>query len=413
MTSNQAKFRSQIRSIQRLVWFQRGFRWVLRAFWGSALVFLVTWTLNYFFEWLPNFWVRLGLSLVVFFIFSLVSFFTRPDPGELTWRMDRRLELKEQISTAWQLAKKDGPVNPVEDGLLADANQKIPEIHLRIFQHGWGAGRDMLILILVVVALMVMLVLTFPLPEPPVIPLPGAGDGILPALGGEPSADDVFPGEVPGMPETGEGEADSDLPGDLEDIFAEMAQNLTGDEETQDLADALDQGDLDQAADALEELASQLDQLPDSVQKNLAESFTETAPKIEEAGYQGLAGEFEQSGESLDGDLDSQVEDLEDLADALRGLGDETTQAPEPTPDPVTPEPADRLEGEGQTFELDPDQASDSDLLIPAEFADEGRVEGQVPGGSVYEDEEVIDTILVPYSYPWYWQDIVSDYFTP
>jgi hypothetical protein len=409
----QKKFVQQFRSVQRLVWIQRGFRWLLRSFWSSALVFLLTWVFHHFFGWFPGLWLRLGLSFAAGMVPLVVVFLSRPDAHDLAWRMDRRLGLQERLSTAWEVAVQERPVNPLEESLVQDASQSLPEIHLQVLRHGWGAARDFLILGLVLVALVVMLVLTFPLPELPTIPFPGSGDGVVPGLGGEPSAEEIFPGNVPGMPESGEGSGETDVPEGLAEIFEEMAQDLAGDPATQSLAEALDAGDLESAADALEALADQLEQLPEDTRQNLADSFAETVPDLQASGYPDLAEAFQDSADSLAGESATRSQDMKTLADALRGLGDDAPPEAEPTPDPATPEPVERLGGEGQSFELPPGQAPDSDLLVPAESPGDEQAEGQPPTGGTYENEEVIDTILVPYTYPWYWQDLISDYFTP
>ncbi len=413
MTPIQQKFIQQFKGIQRLVWLQRGFRWILRSFWGSALVFLVTWILNHFLGWFPGLWLRVGLSFLAGLIPLVIAFLSRPDADDLAWRMDRRLALQERISTAWEVSEREGQINPLEESLIREASYSLPEIHLQILRHGWGAARDIMISILVVIALVVMLVLTFPLPELPSIPLPGAGDGIVPGLGGEPSAEDVFPGDIPGMPELGEGEGETAIPDALAEIFEAMAQDLAGVPDTQPLSEALGAGDPEAAADALEELASQLDQLPEESRQALADSFAEAVSDLQDAGYPDLAAEFQDSAESMAAGLDTQTQDMNDLAAALRGLGESSPSEAEPTPDPATPEPVERLGGEGQSFELEPEQAPDSDLLIPAESPGDTQAEGQPPTGTGYEDQDVVDTILVPYTYPWYWQDLISDYFTP
>ncbi len=411
MMSLRARFLRQMRAIQRLVWFQRGFRWALRSAWLTGLSFLVTWLLAHFFGWLPGLWLRVGLSFFVGLIPLCIGLLSRPEAGALAWRMDRRLGLQERISTAWEVARAKETANPLEKTLLDEASQSLPEIHLQVLRHGWGAGRDLLVLILVVVALSVMLVLTFPLPQLPQIPLPGSGNGVLPALGGEPSAEDVFPGDVPGMPEGGE--PDPEVPGELTEIFSDIAGDLAGESAFQAISEALDAPDLEGSAEALEDLAENLDQLPEEARQTLAESFSEAVSQIEGAGYPDLAESFGNAADSLAGGLDSQAGDLENLAEALRGLGSEETPEPEPTPDQATPEPVERLGEDGQAFELEAESATESDLLVPADAPGEEQAEGEPPGGPSYADEDVIDTILVPYTYPWYWQDLISDYFTP
>ena len=413
MTSLNWKFSHRLKAIQRLGWFQRGFRWVLRGFWLGALIFLTTWLLNYFFDWLPVIWLRLGFSAAAMLVLFLVALFSRPRLGDLVWRMDRRLDLKESLSTAKQVAQQNSSLNPVEEALIDDANQRLPEVHLQILRFGWGIGRDFLVLVIVVLALVVMFVLTFPLPKPPTIPLPGAGDGLVPALGGEPSAEDIFPGGAPGMPDPSKSQSEDEVPGDLAEILEEVAEELQKDPQTASLADAFASPDLDEAADALDEIAADIRQLPEDVQRDLGETFSDAAADIQDLGYQTLGDAFADAGQSLSEDLDSKKGDLENLADALRDFDGEP--APEPTqpPDPATPEPIERLSGEGQYLELDMEEASDSSLLIPSETTGDGEATGEMTPGEVYDDEDVVDTILVPASYPWYWQDLISNYFTP
>ena len=79
------------------------------------------------------------------------------------------------------------------------------------------------------------------------------------------------------------------------------------------------------------------------------------------------------------------------------------------------PEPVSRIQGEAEALEFEGGE-DPSGLLVPGNGDGEATADSGSPaaqGAPAGQDSGVVDTILTPYSYPWKWRDVVSDYFTP
>jgi hypothetical protein len=443
------RFRTRLAQIQALLLTQRSLRLLLRSAWLFAAGYLIGWSAQRLFGSPdPIGWYAIGALLAAP---AWISIFRPLRRGPLVWKMDRRLQLKEQITTAWQL-RSTPPGDSLARLLIADATQILPQQSRRILKRGWFLSRDLVSTLIVVVLLLTVFwatAFTNTLAA-------AAGDGQLqlPPLVEDPNADDVFPSGIPGL--TGQpgdaGPDDSssspDGPGDLgalDDILSELGEGLGEEEETAAAGEALEQGDLESAAQEFENLADQADQLPQDAQDNLQESLEQAAEQAEQQGFDQLAQDLSDAAEALENPpdsveaadaLDQVAEDLRDLEQQIAAMGqepaDEEGQAPQDEPqvgsgsgtsgagtgeggDPVPPEPVTRIQGEGDDFELDGGD-NPSGLLVPGDPGAESTADSGSPasqGSPVAQDSGVVDTILTPYSYPWKWRDVVSDYFTP
>ncbi len=406
------EFQDQFKAIINLVGFQRFLRYSLRALWLFGLAFLLTWLMNHFFGWLPSLLLRLGISTLAGAAPFIMALTARPKADQLAWSMDKRLALKEQISTALEVSRQKAP-GEIAHSLLTDVNQILSRIHLRIFQRGWGFGRDLVMLLVVIIMLATMFILTLPLPS---LPFPGSGGGIFPGLSSQPGKDDVFPGKVPGLAENKPESADENgTQPDAQAIFNSLADALKDDPLTQPLADAFKNMQMDQAADELDKLADALPNLPDATRQNLADAFQNAAGQLDNPDMQSLADLFEQSGDALENlppASEQSQNTMHQLAEGLRNYGSGTPPAQTATPTPQ-PESNERLSGESQVFQLE-SSAANSDLLTPSENDPQnGQSIDSTQGGQSYAGEGVIDTLLLPEIYPWDMQWIIYDYFLP
>jgi hypothetical protein len=273
----------------------------------------------------------------------------------------------------------------------------------------------------------------------------------VPALSQEPRQEEVFPSGPLGLNEqqqdsqsplggdqTGSGEGQGSQQGALTpeqaaammEALREMGEQLSGDASTFELGEALQELDLDQAASALENLADQVDDLSDQTQEMLADAMQEGSDQTgesqlsedlenaaealrEQAGEQSGEGESSES----DGQSGSAEDQLDQVAQDLREMGaDGSTPGMGAGNSGGTmqgqAEPAGRLQGEGDTFELEVENSSASGILTaspprqPGSSTASGSLDAVLPGG-----EEGSRSPIIPNYYLWKWRDVVREYF--
>ena len=111
--TNSERLIKQLVELYSLVHIQQSLRLALRSFWLGMTGILVGWGVNALWGWLPNplTWILIGLAFALVPILMIwgalypVLFALNPNPGWV-WRMDRTLGLREQFSTAWEVAQQ-------------------------------------------------------------------------------------------------------------------------------------------------------------------------------------------------------------------------------------------------------------------------------------------------------------------
>lgn len=449
-----------------LVWLQRAVRLLIRAAWTGAAGYLVGWGLHSLWGWLPDprIWLVGGSALGAF---SLVGVFLPwPRLSRLAWALDRRLGLREQASTAWQVAQAEA-TGQVAGLLVEDAVTFLPRVRARIARRGWFLARDLEAS--VIVALLLGAVFWGSVPS--LSRVRETRGALLPPLGEDPSASEVFPSGIPGLesattPDSqagGQGEGEpGEQPGGGEvdpshlravaSALSKMGESLSQQAVTYELGQALQQEDLEGAAQALENLADQLDSLSDATQEQLAEAMQSGSNRLEEIDEQPLSEDLQAAADALRGeDSAAAGEQMDELASSLRtlaqqagGLGDDSLSGKGNEADQEQAEgsgsgagagagaglgtgeretgeaePLPRLQGEGEILELSDselDSGEDqSGLLRPGTPSDEGGMFTARGTHDVVEagDASLISSVLTPYHYSWRWRDVVSAYFSP
>ncbi|GAB4581306.1 MAG: hypothetical protein Fur0022_40530 [Anaerolineales bacterium] len=430
--------------LRTLLLAQRTVRLLVRAAWTGLAGYLIGWGINDLYGTLPNAqtWTTLGGFLA---LPSIVTIFYTLPMSRLVWNLDRRFALREQLSTAWQTSQHPAQTR-LSTLLLADAAALLPAQRARILRRGWFLSRDLLSL-LVVLGLF-FTVSTFTEANTPYPPISQHPPLALPPLAEAPTYQDIFPSGIPGLTQPPNTPAPSeplspDEATDLDDILSELGENLSENPETAPAGEALQQGDLAEAAAELERLADELDNLPAEARENAEDALRNAAQQAEQAGAEDLANALQEAADGMEAPESNNLqaaEALDHLADEFRQLEDQFAalgQAgdQEPTQDSQTPpqegaggssagtgsenegqpEPLERLEGEGQTVEIEGDETP-SGLLTPGEASGPPTTDGSGPiiasgGGSGKTDP--IQSILVPYNFSWRWRDVVSKYFSP
>lgn len=437
-------FIRQASALQGLVWLQRSLRLVLRAAWLGIAGYLLAWGFHSLTGVLadPQVWRLVGL---LFAITPLMrALFSRPRLARLAWSADRKLGLKEQVSTALAVVK-ERQEGALASGLCADAAGLLRPVRKRVWFRGWFFGRELLAL-MIVGALLVVFELTTRL-EFPAYHIEPAVVAAIPALPEEPLLADIVPGRVPGMPAdtaaqpeaagdkgSSAGASTSDLQA-LSDALRKIGTPLAGQSATQALSDALQSMDLNQAAEELQKLADQSGSLSQAVKDSLAQAMQVAAPTLDQAGLQELAADLSAAADALkDVGASNQAEvpdSLSQVAEDLQNLAGQMVQAADDTGQPSeTPglgsaagQPGGvpqkgssstaRLGGEGSNYELETGASAESGWLVPGApgSTGTGTTAGSLDATSTGGD--TVTSLLMPYYYPWMYQNVVSNYFQP
>ena len=105
--------------------------------------------------------------------------------------------------------------------------------------------------------------------------------------------------------EQGGGEQSSTGANEILDSLKENGSNLTNSLETQELGAALENGDINKAADELEKLADSFGDLSKKTKQNLATIMEKSGESIAELGMQEMAEQFNQTADAINGAADS------------------------------------------------------------------------------------------------------------
>jgi hypothetical protein len=134
----------QIKSIYRLVQFQRSLRLLLRSAWiillvysGCMLIIIATGQ-----HQVEKYLLGLGLLLIIFI--PMLYFFSKRKLSDFVWLLDRRLGLKEQVSAAWE-ALDNQASHPVAVLLFEDVSRLLTNAYQSVRNKGWYIQKDLLL----------------------------------------------------------------------------------------------------------------------------------------------------------------------------------------------------------------------------------------------------------------------------
>ncbi len=404
---------------------------VVRAAWFGGGLYLICWGTDGIWGWLPDprNWVWMGVAgVVVVFIGSTIRYrLTR----RFVWRLDRAFELDQQVYTAYERVKAD-PADSAEDPGMAfllesEAVAGLPDIRRELADKGWQVRKE------VESALAVMILLL-------VVYLSGIGDlsriddfynpGLLPILGKDPTASEIFPGGIPGETEgdpvagpggekqdeltTGGEGLQTDRWQSISDTLRDLGESLCCESSTYDLGDALQDLDLDRAADEFSGLAQQSGQLSANSKETLSDRFLETATRFQEIEEGELSASFAESAGSLLGENPAEMaEDLDGLAELMRALGNLTRNEPLVVEPPADRDQAQLLPPRDlEVLEIDPGEGGEQftwEPSLPLESESGLDEEVDLWGLSIID----FTTVWQPYELDRNDIDVVSTYFSP
>jgi hypothetical protein len=273
----------------RPLWIWRLLRLFVRSLWLAALLALVGWLLAFAAgRELP--WQAWAVAATALFAVLLPLQALWPlSHGRLAGRLDRRFQLYDQLTAAYEVAWR-GPANYLESDLVEASAQTLAEIRRRLLFQVAIPWTDLQLAVLVGAAVVAVFTWAAALNPPPSPVIAAASYEPLPPVGLEPLVD------LPGVPaeaqtsragQIGANPDASESAGVLEATDAQaildaLAQALSEPPVTQSAAAALAQGDAEQAAEDLRDLAEDADALSEGTRRTIAESLREAADALED-----------------------------------------------------------------------------------------------------------------------------------
>ncbi len=409
-------------------WARRGVRVLLRATSLALALVCLGLGLHLIFG-LPLAWPWIAsLALGCVAIGALLVLRPRMPAQAVARRIDRHFDLYEQLSTALE-------IDPQSEGVGAylhnQAQQNLAQLRGQIRSRQHFAWTDLGMLLALLLLLLGMLALTGlgpTLPEVVAEPLPAlvaAPEANPPPAAAEPAALPPPPAEQSEV-----AEASNSAPGAASNLAA-LAEALRDQSVTRPAAEALDQGDVEGAANRLRELAEQAGNLSAQARADLAQALREAASQIA-ANDANLAEQVQQSAANIDAGNPNPAQGLEELAEAIEQAGaGQPTQAgtdqnglagsagggagQSSLPGQQREGNRSRLEVEGVPLEL----KSEGPGTTPAQGAGEAETAqggGTGAGGGFSRGSQSDERVAVdddPLHIPADLRDVVQDYFSP
>jgi hypothetical protein len=457
----------RLRSLQWIVWAQRGMRMFLRAAWLGATGVLAVWAIGEIMGKPADAAVLIIAGALAAVGPILLIAFRWPEKNQFTWLLDRRLMMREQISTAWQSIHSEEQ-NGVVVELVEDVLNILHGLEKRLLRSGWFLWRDLSSL--VIAGLLLFLVFgmnaTFEASLPSILPV-----DLIPA-GSDPRADDIFPDGVSALPTlTPEAESNND-PGQekgqssensnqqkplsaaemsqLHSAMKRMGEMLSQSAVTHEPSQALQRNDLTEAAEAIQSLSDNLDSFSNENKSSISEAMHRAADQLRSENLEKLQNEMKEAADRIESlmavpegqqdNLQSLLtkEQMDQVANTIKEIEEQTQgNAPSgsagsesglgtgggagPLLSPSQQEKNDaqeieRIENEGDEIEFSALGSDDQHLLVPAENPTKDMQPGEQVQGNVSEitttpDQGSSTNWITPYSFPMKWRNVVSKYF--
>ncbi len=413
-------------------------RLLCRAFWIAGALVVAGRLASAWFGWplSADIWNLSGAAVFVC-LFSVLAL--RPILlSGLARRMDRALDLRDQISTAYEISRR-GPRNYVEARLLQNADDLLGRAHRRFWRTlpvPWGD----LEMCALVVAMLVALSVAPGLFVSPALSLPGqAAD--LPPLAAEPEA--AMPGLPPELsqgPGPFGGQEGGGTQGGLDPVAAQQALDALTDALgqqtlTESAARALAQGDAAQAAQELRELADASREISPESQVQIGTSLLDAAGQIGEAAPE-LSEQLAQAAHQLrsqdpaaaPGALSDVARMIEELDNAVNGASSGQGQSSQDNSgvsdgagtgsdagrEQAAGDSTDRLQQEGDPLELPQGDTlpEDAGALGPPDHSQLPEGQRSTPYTQSGAEGGSVGQISDPLSFPWRLKSVVQRYFS-
>ncbi len=475
--TNSDRLRRQLRKIYILTNLQRAARLSLRAIWLGAAGIMLGWGVNALWGRLPNplSWLLIGLVFALVPCAGFLTFFTAP--SKWIRSMDQSLGLRGQLSTALETARRKAqrhkaleagetePAGTIEDLLIADALDILPQVRKRALRPGLFHEIDLAAVMILTVLACVLLASLLIRPQPdtksstssPIIPLTAltsTPDQAQATADPKQSEGQQQPAGQSGQSGAGsqgqQGQAGNDPGGSgsasrgdqsqgnpanqdmnaLSDALHQMGSQLSKQAGTYSLGQSLENMDLNGAAKALEDLGKQLNNLSPESQNNLAQSMQNAANALSQTGAgtssQALSNDLGSAASALsganqdaNGALGQVANDLRQLAQGMQASGgmqssrgNGSSAGNGNSSETGNPEPLSRLPNENGDFSIPVDGSAQSGLLSPGQPDSTGTDTAAGSLDSTYQaGGNVSQAPILPNTFSWKWRNVVSQYF--
>jgi len=321
-----------LRTVARILRQRRRLRLAVRATWLA----LAVWCIGLFARLIGislQPFLMLGLAILVLLVGLAYAWLSHPSLARLAHGLDDHYELSQQLSTAVEVTRR-GATYGVETRLLSETQGLLSRMR-RYFASQplvpWREVETLVAVALLAIGLTAATSPLLPIAQAPValpdLPAPAVPTDVAqPLPSDQPVAEKEEPQQL-----TPEAQAASDA----------IADALRDNGATRSAAEALDQGNPEEAASDLRELADQADQLSDQARNDIAEGLRGAADQLRES-QPGLADQLEQQADALERGGQEAAQALEDLARTVEQLDNAGEQAAQ------AQQPADQAGGQGQ-----------------------------------------------------------------
>jgi hypothetical protein len=310
----------------RPLWVWRLVRLLVRSLWVAGLLVLGGWLLaavtGRAFVW--EGWAAAAAALAVVLFLVMALWPVRAE--RVARRLDSRFEMRDQFAAAYEVAQR-GPENYIERDLLNAADGTLGEVRRQLrfrFNVPWPDLELALLVGVGLVAAGYYLAAASGSAAPTVLraapePLPAVGLEPLVSLPGVPA--EFQPG---GIGQVGVDPGEGASAGVLEAANAQalidaLAEALSQTTLTQSAGTSLAQGDADQAAEELRNLARDAEGISDQARADLAQALREAAQKLEGSNPE-QAQALRAAADALEQEASSAAAQNAAAADALEGL---------------------------------------------------------------------------------------------
>jgi hypothetical protein len=416
-------------------------RLMLRSFWISALFAISGWLVSQALGWPLPLLAWAGAAYALFMILLPTMILWPLPPQRVARRLDHAFGLRDRLATAGEVARRR-PANYLENELLRSATALLADVRRRLELRPRIPWLDLELSLLAILIILAVAIGAITAPVPPTVA--DADSPPLPALSPEPQLN--LPGLAPaggpgsqapfGSPEGAAG-PDGLGASEAQEAYDALTQALGENPITQRAASSLAQGNASQAAEDLRDLAAQADSLSPDARQQLAGSLRRAADQLEQSApdvaeqlreaAEGLADTGPESGDraaSALEDLARLVEALDDArgapagdmagseqpGDAGQGGGAGQGSAGREQQSAGTVE---RLQGEGQAFELPEGDLEGDGVLQPPEHPGSATEQRETPYSQGTVRGTGGDQPADRLSLPWRLRNVIQRYFSP
>jgi len=329
-------------------WQRRVIRGLVRTTWLALLVPVVVMVSYMWFNYAVSWLLWLPLMLGVAGLSLLWSL--RPITlSYMVQRLEYRLGFQARLITAWEVSQKSAAQseNPISQRLFHEVGQLTGQLSRRVRLLNFSLWLEIEALIAVTAlfsALLMADALTMRVPNATAIELPASWV--------EPRAEELIPPDPQLFPPPFQQPPDLS-PEQVQQALQELADALRDDAMTREIAEALDQGDMAGAAQAVRGLADQLEQMSSEAQESLGEALQGAAQAMG-AGTPSLTSPLQSAGAALNSGMPGQAgQALDDLAEQLDGLAKQQEEMAGPQAE-GQPEPSDSQDEPNEGGESNP-----------------------------------------------------------